>query len=689
MKEKKYIVKHLDCAHCAAKVEEMWNQHPKVEKAVIVFATGTLYLTAQQPDALIPELQRLARTVEPELEIVKAEEEHSHDHTSHAGELWFLAAGAALFAVGIAFSAFGWGIPAIGSFVAAYLLLGGDVLFGAARNLCSGHVFDEKFLMSIATLGAFAIGEYPEAVGVMLFYKLGEYFEHRAMERNRKQIMAAVDMRPQEVTWLFQDTWQVLPADQAAVGDILLVRPGDRIPLDAVVVSGESQLDTAPITGEPMPLAVGQGDRVISGCVNLSGQLTVRVEKVLSESMVSRILQSVEHAAAGKPKIDRFITRFAKIYTPVVVGLAALVAVIPSAITGDWRTWVYTALSFLVMSCPCALVLSVPLAFFSGIGAGSAQGILFKDGRTIETLAQVRSVAMDKTGTLTQGSFTVSRVLGEERALLLAAALEQYSTHPIAKSIIAGALEKQLEIPEAKLQQEISGCGLVGELNGKTLLCGNERLLRRFDIAAEFPSEDDGETVVYVALDGVLIGCIFLCDSLKADAKEAVDQLHAMQLSTAVLTGDKTQSAQKVARELGISEVHAQLLPEGKWEILQKLREKSGSVMFVGDGINDAPVLAGADVGAAMGSGADAAMEAADVVFMTNQVTAIPQAIRIARKTKQVAWQNIVFSLAVKGVVMLLGLLGWASMWAAVLADSGVALLCVWNAMAGAKKKKK
>ena len=582
--------------------------------------------------------------------------------------------GAVLFVAGIVLDAVGvqvFGLPvSVICYVAAYLVLGWQVLFAAGKNLVKGHVFDENFLMSIATLGAFVIREFPEAVGVMLFYRVGEYFEHRAVERSRSQIMEAVDLRPETV--LLADGIRI-PAAEAKVGALLTVRPGDRIPLDGIVVSGESHVDTAAITGESKPVAVAEGKPVVSGCVNLSGQLTIRVEKPLEESMVTRILQAVESAAAGKPKIDRFITRFARVYTPVVVAVAVLTAVLPSLVTGDWNYWVYTALSFLVMSCPCALVLSVPLAFFSGIGAGGKKGILFKGGASIEALAQVKQAALDKTGTITEGVFAVQQVQGD--VLELCAACERNSVHPIAQSIVAAAQTDRT----AESMEEIPGCGIRAVLDGETVLCGNEKLMGQHKISV--PVVDGAGTKVYVAREGRYLGYILIADQIKEDAATAVARLTEQGVAVSMLTGDEETVANAVAKQVGIAKVYARLLPHQKLERLQKLRRRAGSILFVGDGINDAPVLAGADVGAAMGSGTDAAIEVADVVFLTNRVQAIPQAIQIARSTKAVAWQNVIFALAIKAVVMALGLLGMASMWLAVFADSGVAMLCVLNSI--------
>ena len=609
---------------------------------------------------------------------------HSHEHGHESGESPVgLLVGAGLFVLGLLvekISVFGisFSVPVL---IAAYLILGWEVIAAAARNLTKGHVLDENFLMSIATIGAFAIGEFSEAVGVMLFYRVGEFFEEKAVERSRSQIMEAVDLRPEVVNRMDGQELEVIPAEEARVGDVLVVRPGDRVPLDGVVISGESRIDTAPITGEPVPVHVGAGDAVISGCVNTTGQLTMRVEKELSESMVTRILDSVENAAASKPKFERFITRFARVYTPVVVGLAAVVAIVPSLVTGQWSYWVYTALSFLVMSCPCALVLSVPLAFFSGIGAGSRQGILFKGGVSIEAMSKVKAVVMDKTGTITKGDFRVQELCGDDELLRKMACAEQNSTHPIGQSIVEAARERNLVLEKPEDLEEIPGHGIRAVLRGQEVLCGNEKLMKKY--AVELPDDlpAGGGTRVIAAVDGKYAGHLVIADTLKDGAGAAIARLKRQGIATAMLTGDSRETAEDIAKATGIDEVHAKLLPDEKLQRLREIRGRMGAAMFVGDGINDAPVLAGADVGAAMGSGADAAIEAADVVFMTSDVNAIPESLDIARKTGRIAWQNVVFALAVKLIVMILGFTGHASMWMAVFADSGVAMLCVLNSI--------
>ena len=541
--------------------------------------------------------------------------------------------------------------------------------------------------MGVATIAAIVIGDYKEAVGVMLFYRVGELFEDIAVARSRSQIMEAVDLRPEIVNLVGQDgTIREIPAEEAKVGDVLLVRAGDRIPLEGVVLEGESRLDTSPVTGEPVPVAVVPGSSVTSGCVNLSGVLKMRAEKVLEDSMVTRILNSVENAAASKPKIDRFITRFSKVYTPVVVALAVATAIIPSILTGDWNYWIYTAITFLVISCPCALVLSVPLAFFSGIGAGSKKGILFKGGVAIEALQNVKAVVMDKTGTITKGNFVVQEIVpagsySQDDLLKAAASCEEASSHPIAVSIMAAANERRLSVEHAKQIKEISGNGILAELSEGTVLCGNRRLLEQnqVDLSAYQPKAYGTE--VLLAVDGVYAGYLVISDTVKEDASQAVAAMKQQNIRTVMLTGDAKENAQAVAEKIGIDEVHAKLLPQDKVTELQKIRQKQGSVMFVGDGINDAPVLAGADVGAAMGSGADAAIEAADVVFMTSSMEAIPQSLKIARATGRIAKQNVAFALVIKALVMVFGLLGLANMWMAVFADTGVAVICILNAI--------
>ena len=685
-----YVLKNIDCANCSAKIEAKIRELPEVEDAVLTFATRQLRVYSSAGTVLLPKMQEIAERIEPGTlievrESRKKAETDEKKQDGHSHDTLDIISGTVLFLAGEFLSA---RMPSvsIACFVAAYIMLGREILLTALKNMKSGHVMDENFLMSIATLGAFFIRQYDEAVGVMLFYRIGEAFEHRAVEKSRSQIMEAVDLRPETVLLEENGTVREIPAEEAMAGQIIQVRPGDRIPLDGVILEGESRIDTSPITGEPVPVSVSAGSSVLSGCVNTSGLLKLRVEKELSESMVTRILDSVENAAASKPQVERFITKFARIYTPIVVALAAATAILPSLITGDWGHWVYTALTFLVISCPCALVLSVPLAFFSGIGAGSRKGILFKGGVALEALKGVKTVVMDKTGTITKGNFVVQNICPEpgitkDELLQLAACCETASTHPIGNSILTAARENGLAIETPNKIEELSGKGIRAFTKDRTLLCGNKKLMEENHVNISSYKEEAASTMVLLARDNMYIGSISIADTMKPEAASAIASLKKLGIHTAMLTGDSEAAANAVARETGIDTVYSKLLPGEKLDILKKLRSESGSAMFVGDGINDAPVLAGADVGAAMGSGADAAIEAADVVFMTSSMEAIPASIRIARETGAIASQNMVFALAIKVLVMILGLLGFASMWMAVFADSGVAMLCVLNAI--------
>ena len=603
----------------------------------------------------------------------------------HEGGTWELALGGVLFLVtellGVVPEAYELYV-----LVLAYLLLGWRIVWKSLQNILKGNIFDENFLMTIATLGAFAIKAWEEAVGVMFFYRLGEYFEHRATEKSRQQIMAVVDMRPEVVNLVIDGGVKTIPATNAKVGDIVLVRVGDRIPLDGVVVEGESLVDTSPVTGEPVPVRCKLGDEVISGCVNTSAMLKVKVQKVLAESMVTKILNSVEHAAANKPVIEKFITRFARIYTPCVVAIALVVAVVPSLITGAWQKWIYTALTFLVISCPCALVLSVPLSYFSGIGAGSKQGILFKSGLAMEALKKVKAVVMDKTGTVTKGNFVLQNITGIEgvsanELLKLCAGAELASNHPIGVSIIEVAKARGLNLQRSDKLEEFAGEGIVAHYGNDVLVCGNEKLMNRYYVELSAREKVDSGSEVLIAHNGKYLGQLVISDSLKEDAKLAITSLKNQGLFTAMLTGDNDEEAIAIAKEAGIAEVRAKLLPQEKLDELVALRKKYGSVIYVGDGINDAPSLAMADVSIAMGTGADAAIEAADVVIMNAEMKSIPKAIAIARETGKIAWQNVVVALGVKGAIIIAGIFGYASMWAAVFADTGVALLCVMNSI--------
>ncbi len=682
-----YQIQNLSCAHCGALMEEKIRKLPGISDAVVVYATKQLRLVADNPEARLDQIRRVCMSVEPEVQIEPMEDgARSMEESNYTHELRCIGIGAALLVVGMILERFQ---PFVSMFIfcLSYVILGGEVLLTAFKNMKSGHVFDENFLMSLATLGAIAMGTYSEAVGVMLFYRVGEFFEHRAVEKSRRQIMEAVDLRPDVVHEIDANgVVHTIPAAEAKVGSLLLVRPGDRIPLDGIVRVGDSRIDTSPVTGEPVPVSVHPTSEVISGCINTTSALQIEVTNTLADSMVTRILNAVENAAASKPRMDRFVTRFSRIYTPIVVVIAILTAIVPSFMTGEWAHWIYTALSFLVISCPCALVLSVPLSFFAGIGAGSKRGILFKGGASLEALKHVRTVAMDKTGTLTKGNFVVQRILpaegmNETTLLSMAASCEQHSTHPIAQSILSEANNHNMHIVLPSKIQEIAGQGIVAMISGVTVLCGNRNLLQAAGIDLSGYTARDIGTEVLIAASGRFAGSIIISDTIKVNAKTAMKHLRKLDLITVMLTGDAQDSAEAVAAQLDIQEVRARLMPEEKLDALRSIRAQHGAVMYVGDGINDAPVLAGADVGAAMGSGSDAAIEAADVVFMTSDPLAIGDSIEIARTSINIAWQNIIFALVIKIGFMLLGLFGIASMWLAVFADTGVAILCVLNAI--------
>lgn len=511
--------------------------------------------------------------------------------------------------------------------------------------------------------------------------------EDLATEKSRREIMATVDLRPETVLLVKGEAQVVVPAGEVAVGDIVLIRAGDRVPLDGTVVEGESYIDTSPVTGEPVPVAARPGVAILSGCLNESGLLKMRVDYILQESMVTKILHAVENAAANKPVIDRFITRFARYYTPAVVGAALTIAIIPSLLTGEWHRWIYTALTFLVISCPCAIVLTVPLSFFAGIGAGSKKGILYKGGRSIEALRRVAVVALDKTGTVTEGNFTVQEIqtvdnITSRDLLQWVSSLEALSTHPVGVSIFEAAHREGITTLPVEESKEIAGKGMYGVVDGKAIVCGNVTMLQTFSVTVPADALSTvGGTVVYVGVDGVYGGKIIVSDTLKEDAKASIKNLRDKGYTLAMLSGDTEESAKYVAQEAGIDIVMGSLLPQDKVAKLQQLREQYGPVLFVGDGLNDAPVLAGADASAAMGSGAHAAIDAADAVFMNSDVQSIPNALALAHKTVRVAYENIVFALGFKVCVMILGVIGYASMWMAVFADTGVMLLCVLNAI--------
>ena len=578
------------------------------------------------------------------------------------------------------------GIWRLLSFLAPYAVIGWDVLWKAVRNITHGQVFDENFLMALATVGAFATGEYPEAVFVMLFYQVGELFQSYAVGRSRQSISQLMEIRPDYANLERDGKAEKVDPDEVAVGDVIVVKPGERVPLDGVVLEGRSTLDTAALTGESLPRDVGEGDDVISGCVNQSGLLRVRVTKAFGESTVSKILDLVENAGSKKARAENFITKFARVYTPCVVVAAVLLAVVPSLVSGDWSQWT-RALIFLVVSCPCALVISVPLSFFGGIGGASRDGILVKGGSYLETLSQAEIVVFDKTGTLTKGVFNVTAIhpdkISEAELLELAAYAESYSDHPISRSI-REAYGEEIDQNRVGAVEELAGRGVRAVIDGRNVCVGNSKLMD--ELGAKWHPCHHVGTTVHVEVDGLYAGHLVISDEVKPDAAEAIRKLKELGVQkTVMLTGDAQAVGERVGAQLGLDEVHAQLLPADKVERVEALlKEKSdrGALVFVGDGINDAPVLSRADVGVAMGGmGSDAAIEAADVVFMDDKPSKLADAIRIARKTRGIVRQNVVFALAVKLLVMVLGAFGVATMWEAVFADVGVSVIAILNAM--------
>lgn len=581
--------------------------------------------------------------------------------------------------------------------VAAYIIIGGDIVVKAVRNIFRGEVFDECFLMSVATIGAFAIGEYPEAVAVMLFYQIGELFMDVAVDRSRDSISRLMDIRPDHANVEEGDgTLRRVAPEEVPAGTVIVVKPGEKIPLDGTVVSGNSSLDTSALTGESMPREAGDGDSVISGSMNLTGVLRIKTMGTFGESTVAHILSLVENAENGKAHTEKFITRFARYYTPVVVAAAALLAVVPPLfVGGGWMQWLNRALIFLVISCPCALVVSVPLTFFAGIGGASRRGILFKGSNYIEALARVRTVVFDKTGTLTNGSFTVTGVYPvegvEEEALVETAALaEIYSDHPVAAAL-RGACRQKTDKSRVGGAENFAGEGIIAYVDGKPVYAGNDRLMARAGVSFVAPAVVG--TVVHVASEGKYLGYVVVSDTVKPQTAEALSGLRRAGVEqTVMLTGDRSDVAESVAHELGIDEVHAGLLPDGKVQLMEDIirrRRGQGTVAFVGDGINDAPVLKLSDVGIAMGAaGSDAAIEAADVVLMDDNPAKVAQGMTIARRTLSIVKQNIVFAIGVKVAVLLLGAVGLATMWAAVFSDVGVTVLAVLNAMRAMGTKK-
>lgn len=707
MSEMKVYLKGLTCANCAGKIEDVLSKLAETEEVSINLMRQEMTLKLKKDVSLEKMQETIKKTVhtfEPDVEVAFRQEKppaascgdgcccchahddddacgcgHDHEHGDEAvfGKEFFLRFGLGLV---LFFSAviLREGVAGAPLFLAAYLVFGYDVLLRAGKNIVRGQVFDENFLMSLSTIGALAIGEMAEAVFVMLFYQVGEAFQDYAVARSRKSITALLDIRPDFARLAAEGETKEVAPETVQIGDCILVKAGERIPLDGIIEEGHAMLDTAALTGESLPRNAEAGDRVLSGCINMDGTLRIRVEKPFGESTVMKILEMVENAAGKKSKTERFITRFARIYTPVVVLLAVLVAVLPPVLgVGAFSLWFGRALVFLVVSCPCALVLSVPLSYFAGIGAASKWGILIKGGGDMDTLCHLEKVVFDKTGTLTKGEFSVTEVEGD--VLHLAAIGEAMSNHPIAKAIVESY---DGELPAAEQYQELGGYGISYELEGETVLLGNSRLMERENIL--YAKAEGIGTVIYVAKGGRFLGHILVADTLKENIVESLGALRKQGVKEMVmLTGDRKETAEAVAKELKLDGVYSELLPENKVEWMEKLKGNGeGKTAFVGDGINDAPVLAGADLGVAMGGiGSDAAIEAADVVLMDDDIGKLAVGIKIAKNTRKIVNQNIAFALGFKILVLILSVPGIATMWMAVFADVGVCVLALLNAM--------
>lgn len=732
--EIKLLLKGLDCANCANKIEDKVNSLDEVKEANLNFSLGRIAINTVEgsnKESVISKIKKIVNDLEPDVIVSEYKskangsdknnlrsndnnncqcgEEHchslehnsksneAHEHSHELKEGSFLKQNLALI-IGILIYALAMivkntGIVSIVLFVISYILVGGEVVLIACKNIRKGEVFDENFLMSIATIGALAIGEYPEAVAVMIFYQIGELFQSYAVNHSRKSITSLMNIRADYANLLTADGESKVDPEDVEVDDLIIIKPGERVALDGVIIEGMGSIDTSALTGESMPREVEVDDEILSGSINLNSVIKVRVTKSFGESTISRILEMVENASSKKAPTEKFITKFCRYYTPVVVFSALALAIIPPIIIKDalFQEWLYRALIFLVVSCPCALVVSVPLGLFSGIGGASRRGILVKGGNYLEALKNVDTVVFDKTGTLTKGSFKVSEInpidISKDELLKIAAIGESFSNHPIAQSIVK-EYNKDINKEDVVNYQELSGYGIKAIIEGKETLLGNYKLMKEYKIQCEEISE--AGTAVYISVEGAYKGNIIISDEVKEDSKEAIKELKALGVRNIVmLTGDNKSVANKIGNELGIDEVHGGLLPIDKVTEVEKLilgKKNNGKLVFVGDGINDAPVLARADIGVAMGGiGSDAAIEAADVVLMKDNPLALVDAIKIGRKTNRILWQNIIFSLVVKIGVLIIGAMGIATMWEAVFADVGVTLLAVLNSMRALK----
>lgn len=701
--KKQFVLEGLCCGNCAVKIEKDVNKLEGVSFASVDFVSKTL--TVDITDTA--KLEKLTQQVEGIVKrydsniimIEKNSEKPAVNQKSEDIKKWInrirLIIGSVLFVLGLVLSLDETARLIV--FLLSYSLIGGDIVFRAARDLVKGRVFDESFLMSVATIGAFAIGVYPEGVAVMLFYKIGEALQRLAVNRSRKSISALMDIKPEYANLKKGSKIVKVSPEEVNIGDLIIIKPGEKVPLDGIVIEGNSALDTSALTGEAMPWEVSPNSQVLSASINQNGLLTVKVTKKFGESAVLKILELVENASSKKAPTENFITKFAKYYTPIVVLAAIAVAFIPPLIipAATFSVWVYRALAFLVVSCPCALVISIPLGFFGGIGGASKNGILVKGGNFLEALNNIDTVVFDKTGTLTKGEFSVTEVTAvngwtKDELLSVAAHIESFSNHPIALSI-QKAYKNDIDKNRISQQEEIAGHGIRAVLNGKVVLAGNGKLMDSENV--EWQAAETVGSVVYVAVGGVFAGYIVVSDTLKEDSKKAVKELKKLGIKQIVmLTGDSEIVGEDVAKQLGIDRVYTQLLPNEKVERLEEIKNNKatkGKVIFVGDGINDAPVLASADIGIAMGAlGSDAAIEAADIVLMTDEPSKIADAVKIAKRTRLIVRQNIVFAIGVKVITLILAAAGIATMWEAVFGDVGVTVLAVLNSMRAMKAKR-
>ncbi|OCN04731.1 hypothetical protein A4S06_10580 [Erysipelotrichaceae bacterium MTC7] len=677
----KFKLSGLDCGSCAQKIEDRLNKADYIQEAKINFTHGVAYI---EPKGNISKQEVLEKSnvlidqVEPGAKMVGDDEEEPKESNRERNEL--------LLSIAIFFIAVivekTTNIHPFLIYVLPYLFTGYHVIYKSIKNIMHGEIFDEHFLMTIATLGAFVVAAYEEAVAVMLFYNIGEYFQDLAVDRTRKSITGLMDLQAEYANLVKADnSYEEVDPKTLKIGDRIAIKAGEKVPVDAIVVSGSSSLDLSALNGEVKLKDVHEGDEVLAGSLNTMGLITCEVTKAYKDSTVSKILDLVEHASNKKAPTETFITKFAKVYTPIVVGLALLLVIVPTLVVGDFYTWLYRACTFLVISCPCALVVSVPLGFYAGIGSASRIGALVKGGNYLELLEHVDTIVMDKTGTITKGEFAVESVQGHEDTLKLAAYAESYSNHPIAKSI-ATAYTKAIDVTKLSSYQEVAGYGVSVSYDDKPLLVGNQKLMEKEHIP--YTVNQNLGTVLYVAYNGQYMGSIVIGDQIKPTSKQAIQDMHDLGVSqTVMLTGDQADIANVIAKEVGINNVHAGLLPQDKVSILEEyLTKDDKAVAFVGDGINDAPALMRADVGISMGGvGSDVAIEASDIVLMSDDLLLIPKTMKIARKTKRIVIQNVVMALGIKTIVLILSAFGITNMWAGVFADVGVTLLAVLNSM--------